>query len=70
MASVYGVDEFLSTSWDPNTGTPLDVGDRDLTSDTCWGTILLIQKNNPQIKLNTKKHSSPIALKITKYYFV
>lgn len=28
--------------------------------------FLFIQKNKPQIKLNTKKHSSPIALKNTK----
>lgn len=51
---MYGVDEFLSTSWDPNTG-PLEVGLKDRTSDTCWGTIFIYK---PQKKFNTKKHSS------------
>lgn len=50
MASVYGVEEFLSMSSEPNTGSPLadPVGDRERTSETCWGTIFMYPES-PQV---------------------
>lgn len=47
VASEYGVDEFLSTSWLPNIGSPLLVGLSERLVSPCWGTILKIFNHNP-----------------------